>query len=133
MSNKRRLNLERYGVSRQRYNELRAFCLQYPEWQAKLRDIHSLSGVSTDGEAVQGGKTGQPTESKALQSLRYIEKMNAVERALKQAVGDETNLYAPMLASLTRKIRYENLNIPISKQTYFNFRTAFFVNLDKEI
>lgn len=133
MSNKRRLNLERYGVSQQRYNELRAFCLQYHEWQAKLRDIHSISGVSTDSEAVQGGKTGQQTESKALQALRYTEKMNAVERALKRAVGDETNLYAPMLASLTRKIRYENLNIPISKQTYFNFRTAFFVNLDKEI
>lgn len=133
MSNKRRLNLERYGISQERYNELRAFCLQYPEWQAKLCDIHSLSGVSTDGEAVQGGKTGQPTESKALQALRYTEKMNAVERALKQAVGDETNLYAPMLASITRKIRYENLNIPIGRMAYFQYRTAFFVNLDKEI
>lgn len=133
MSNKRRLNLERYGVSQQRYNELRAICLQYPEWQAKLRDIHSLSGVSTDREAVQGGKIGQPTESKALQAIRYTEKMNAVERALKQAVGDETNLYAPMLASLTRKVRYENLNIPLGRRSFFEYRTAFFVNLDKEI
>lgn len=133
MGNRRRLNLEKYGISQQRYAEMRAFCLQYPEWKERLRDIHTLSGVATDGEAVQGGKTGQPTESKAIQALQYAQKMDAVERALKQAVGDEANLYAPMLASLTRKIPYENLNIPIGRMTYFQYRTAFFVNLDKEI
>lgn len=133
MSNKRRLNLERYGVSQQRYNELRAFCLQYPEWQVKLRDIHSLSGVSTDSEAVQGGKTGQPTESKALQALRYTEKIRAVERALKQAVGDEQHIYNPLLNNLTRGTKYEYLSIPISKKNFYMYRTAFFVNLDKEV
>lgn len=131
MTNKGWLKLERYGISKYRYNELRAFCLQYPEWQAALKDIRSLSGVATDGEAVQGGTVGHPTESAALRSIRYTEKMRVVEQALKQTVGEDKNIYYPLLQSFTRGIRYENLNIPISRPTYFNFRTAFFVNLDK--
>ena len=131
MANKGGLKLERYGISKQRYSELRAFCLQYPERQTALKDIRSLSGVATDGEAVQGGKIGNPTESAALRAAQYTEKMRIVEKALSQTVGEDKNIYAPLLLSFTRGIRYENLNIPISRATYFDYRKAFFVNLDK--
>ena len=36
------LRLEKYGISKEASNELRAFCLQYPEKKAKIRDAVSL-------------------------------------------------------------------------------------------
>ncbi len=133
MGNRRRLNLEKYGISQQRYAEMRAFCLQYPEWQAALNDIRSISAVNTSNEAVQSGSVGNPTEMAAIRALQYSKKIDAVERALKTVVGDEKNIYEPILLSLTRKIKYENLDIPISRKNFFMYRTAFFVNLDKII
>lgn len=131
MGNRRRLNLEKYGISQQRYAEMRAFCLQYPEWQAALRDIRNITAVNTSNEAVQSGSVGNTTESAAIRALQYSKKIDAVERALKTVVGDEKNIYEPMLRSLTHGIRYDNLDIPVSRDTYFQYRTAFFVNLDK--
>lgn len=133
MPNRRRLNLEKYGITQRRYEEMRAFCLQYPEWQEKLKDIRSLRGVSTDREVVQSGMVGNPTEKAALSSMIYTQKIEAVERALKTVVGDEQGIYEPMLLNITRGVRYENINIPISRKNFFMYRTAFFVNLDKII
>lgn len=133
MGNRRRLNLEKYGISQQRYAEMRAFCLQYPEWQAALRDIRNITAVNTSNEAVQSGSVGNPTESAAIRALQYSKKIDAVERALKTVVGDEKNIYEPMLHSLTNRVKYENLDIPIGRQAFFQYRTAFFVNLDKII
>lgn len=133
MGNRRRLNLEKYGITQQRYAEMRAFCLQYPEWQAALNDIRSIMAVNTSNEAVQSGSVGNPTETASIRALQYQKKIDAVERALKTVVGDEQNVYEPMLCNLTRGIKYEKLDMPISRKNFFLYRTAFFVNLDKII
>lgn len=130
MPNKRRLNLQRYGISENRYDELKAFCRQYPEWQQKIREARELSGIAQN-EGISSGKVGNQTEQAALRALKYMDKVDAVHRAMRAAVGNNEVLFVPMLRSVTEGVRYENLNIAMSRTSYFEMRTAFFVNLDK--
>ena len=45
-----KINYEKYGISKERYEELRAFCLQYKEYKTRLRKLKSgvMSCASVD-------------------------------------------------------------------------------------
>ncbi|MEG1550658.1 MAG: hypothetical protein RR355_00130 [Oscillospiraceae bacterium] len=130
MANQRRLNLQKFNISRARYDELRGFCLQYNEWKQRLKELRELSSAQYSNG---GGKSGisNPTEKAAIKSIEYLNKIDLVEKALKIAVGNEKNIYDEMLKNITSGIKFEDLNIPMCRTDFYNSRTAFFVNLDK--
>lgn len=130
---KRRISLERYGISAHRRDELVSFTMQYPEWQAKLRELRSLSAVRTDSEAVQGGSPRNPTESIAMRTVQYIGKVETVERAVKKAVGRDEWMYEPLLYAVTHGLTYEAASVPVGRGLYYTLCAAYYVNLDKEI
>lgn len=130
---KRRINLEKYGISAHRRDELVSFTLQYPEWQARLRELRGLSAVRTDSEAVQGGSPGNPTESVALRTVQYVGKVETVERAVRKAVGKDEHLFRPLLHAITSGASYESADVPIGRALYYNLVAAVYVNLDKYI
>ena len=129
---KRRMNLEKYGISANRRDELVAFTLQYPEWQAALRDLRSLTAVRTDAEAVQGGMPGNPTERTAIRTLEYISKVESVERAVRKAAAGNAGLYEPLLRTVTQGLSYEAAGLPVNRQLFYALVGAYYVNLNAE-
>lgn len=130
---KRRINLEKYGISAHRRDELVSFTLQYPEWQARLRELRGLSAVRTDSEAVQGGSPGNPTESVALRTVQYVGKVETVERAVRRTIGKDEGLYAPLLRAVTQGLTYDAADVPVGRGLYYTLCAAYYVNLDKTL
>lgn len=100
---KRRINLDKYGISQDRLDELRAICRQYG----------TLKKKSNAGE------------------LNARKKVEAIECALTTTTSRDPGMYKPLLTYLTRNIPFDQLEIPSNKMLFFEFRKAFYVNLDK--
>ena len=100
---KRRISLEKYGISPDRLDELRAICRQYG----------ALKKKSNAGE------------------LNARKKVEAIEGALTTTTSRDPGMYKPLLTYLTRNIPFAQLEIPSNKKLFFDFRKAFYVNLEK--
>jgi hypothetical protein len=75
---------------------------------------------------------GNPTEKRALMMLFYAERMELVEKAAKEA---DLYLYEFILKAVTEGLSYTylkaRLNIPCSRDTYYDRYRRFFWLLDK--
>lgn len=123
----------RYWLPRHRYYELYHFCLQYPDWKKSYRSldgfpIKSQSLIVPNGQAEQANPTAVYAEAR----LYYLERMDMVENAAKDAAAD---LYFPLLRAVTEGISYERLNIqeniPCGKDVWYGMYRHFFWLLDK--
>ena len=70
MSKKRLRNntWDDYGISRNRYQELKAFCLQYDEKRSKIK--RGISSCVNDGMP-KGNYRENPLESNAIRNVQY--------------------------------------------------------------
>lgn len=48
-----------YGISKQRYNELRAYCLQYPEWKSEAASLATI-GAQDYQQHARGSMPSDP-------------------------------------------------------------------------
>lgn len=118
---KRRLNLERFGISANRRNELIAFTLQYPEWKERL-----CLDARKHNSATESSETGSDNTI----SL-YRQKAALVEYAVLETVGRDVALYEPLLYTVTHGISHEAANMPVGRQLFFDLCAAYYVNLDR--
>lgn len=118
MANQRRLRLQRYGITEARYDEMKAFCRQYDDWGRNIRKIEALQS---------------PSEMQLRLLKNCKTKKNAFDEAMKMTVEGEHGLRGALVESLVHNKRFENLTVPMNKKTFNEFRTAFFVNLDRLI
>lgn len=109
MANKRRLRLERYGISNARYAEMRAFCRQYNEWQR--------------------GRWRGTQEQRS----RCAQKADLLLTVAMVTVNGEENVLDALLKNITDGIPYAHLNVPLSEGAFYALRRDFFINLNKEI
>ncbi len=92
-----------YGISKDRYLELRAFCLQYDEYnQAKYTQL----------------------KAQAEQKIARIE-----ETAL-QAVDNSEPLFRCLMENVTHEKAFNNMECPCSRGTFYKLRKRFFALLD---
>ncbi len=118
MANQRRLRLQKYGISDARYDELRAICRQYDELCKRIR---AYSGCQTLTEAEKRAKS------------ECIRKKTAVDCAMQVTTKGEHNIKGALLENVIHGKVYNNLSVPLSEKAFYDFRTAFFVNLDRLI
>ena len=150
MPNKRNVNLNKYGISKHRVDELKGYCLQYTEWRDKLRyEVDAVKSQEITGMPFSGGITNS-TMNLAIQRDILFQKCQSVEQTIIQTIttlkkgntdcllynGDYKDLYDHILKSVTNAdINYtylnECMNIPISNYAYKQFRRYFFFLLDK--
>lgn len=78
MMRERKPDWNEYGISRQRYNELRAYCLQYPEW---ISEASSLAGVGAQqyGEHIRGSEHTSVVVRAAERREELLDKINLIE------------------------------------------------------
>lgn len=142
MSNKRDLKLDDYGISKRRYQELKAFCLQYTEWQDELKyntDTVKSKNI-TDMPICQTGENA--IENLAIKRKELQEKCDMVEQTLIKAIGDIfqgdiESLYPRMLKAISNDdINYayldEVMHIPCGRNTYWKIRRYFFFLLNQK-
>ena len=123
--------MEKWGISRYRYEELRAFCMQYREWKRELASIPEISGQGFD--AVAKGKTpSSPTEAIALRRTDLEQRCRIVETAAEEA-GPGISEY--LLRAVTEEFcgsQYlrERCGMPCGRNYFYNSRRRFFALLN---
>ena len=81
-----RIDMSPYGISRYAYEELKAFCLQYPEKRAKADALAGLSGKPLSGMPPNGG--GLSTVERAVERReKYMTDCDVIDRAASEADG----------------------------------------------
>lgn len=122
---------EDYGISRHRYKELQAFCLQYDEKKSKIR--YGLSAIVNDG-LPKGNQVGHPTEQMALTNSLYKHDCSIIEEA---AIKANSRIWRYILKSVTQGLPYEFIEydeeqgrIPMGKTEFNATRRLFYYYLN---
>lgn len=144
-----RVNLTRYGISRFAYQELKAFCRQYPEKKAEaaaLLGIRSTDHVVeyTVGEGKKrqtlwtvlprGNSTSNPVEDTIMKRLRLLEDCDMIDRVA--ADTDGGNWAEALILNCCYGKGYELIDpaiLPTSRRNaFFQARREFFWRLNCE-
>jgi hypothetical protein len=122
----------KYYISKQRYYELKHFCMQYGEWKRALKDISSLQSLETDRDFIVIGDVAKPVEKIAELRERYLACIEMVKKAAEETDKD---LARYLLIGVTEGVAYDfllsRLEIPCSKDTYYDRYRRFFWILDQ--
>ena len=120
----------KYWIPKERYLELKHFCLQYEDY---VRRIHGADGLMARGsEYYISSGFSDPTEKLALLRLK-----NSVRKEMIDSAAKETDEFLSIyiLKAVTEDCSYENLrtmyNIPCSRSEYYILYRKFFWILDK--
>ena len=90
-----------YGISANRYKELKAFCLQYSEKKYKIN--RGIGSVTSDGMP-KGGTRKDKLESMAIRNVIYEQDCKMIEQA---AMAASEEIYPYIIKSVTNDLSYE--------------------------
>lgn len=128
----RDMTWEDYGISKNRYQELKAFCLQYEEKKNKIK--RGLTGIAYD-TSPGGAGTGKPTERAAVRNASYQEDCEMIERA---AIAASPEIYPYIIKSVTEDLPYKFIEydndlggISVGINEFYGYRRLFYHFLDK--
>ena len=121
----------KYWIDKHRHYELKHFCLQYPSWKREYSDDISIVGSSID-KIPTSNIPGDPTSKQVMRRAYYLERIKLIEQIAREA---DNNLHNYILKGVTEGLSYTHLkymlNIPCSKDTYYDRYRRFFWLLDK--
>ena len=125
----------KYWISKNRYYELKHFCLQYPEWKRDYRSL-DMSIRATSARIKREGINptyGDPTAHMAEQLSDLSKRINLVESVAYDTAHDlDSYLLAAVTKGYTYEFLYTAMEIPCSKATYYELYRRFFWLLSKE-
>lgn len=144
-----RLNMSMWGISRWAYEELKAFCRQYPE---KKAEANALLGVRSSCHVVEytegsgdkkktlgtvmprGNATSNPVEDVIMKRLRLLEDCDLIDRVAGETDGGDWK--EALILNCCYGKGYELLDpaiLPTSKRNaFFQARREFFYRLNCE-
>lgn len=132
----RNMSWNDYGISVHRYNELKAFCLQYDEKKSKIN--REVSGVSCDGMPKGTGKH-DGLENNAIRNAMYETDCRMIEDAALLTSKDVTpDFHKFIIKAVTNDLSYEYImwmedagQIPVGKTDFYAYRRLFYHYLDR--
>ena len=124
----------KYWIDKNRYYELKYFCLQYNTWKKTYAALTELSVSSPILERIpSSGLPSDLTAKYAMRKAYYAEKIKAVEKA---AMDADPDLYIYILKAVTEGLSFTylktTLDIPCGKDMYYDRYRRFFWLLNKE-
>lgn len=124
----------KYWVEKHRYYELKHFCLQYPLWRKTYLALDGFGRKPSDLMIfVHTNEPSDPTAKCAMAKAFYSERIAMIERIAVQADPDLADY---ILKAVTEELSYDylktRLDIPCSKDTYYDRYRRFFWLLNKE-
>ena len=123
-----------WWIPKQRYYELKHFCLQYPDWKVQARMIDGIQNQAeyTDMPKTVTDKILDPTFRNAEKRAKLQSKIDMVEHAAIYAGEDLSNY---ILKGITEGITYSilqcKLRIPCNRNEYYDRYRKFFWVLDR--
>lgn len=128
----REMTWDDYGISRHRYEELKAFCLQYEEKKSKIS--YGITSGRNDGMPKSNYRENQ-LEGNAIRNMLYRKDCEMIEQA---AVAASPEIYRYIIKSVTNGLPYQFVEydevlgkIPIGKTDFYGYRRLFYYYLDK--
>lgn len=117
-----------YWVERQRYYELKHFCLQYHHWKQQLKDINLYPSL---GREVKSNDIFDPVTRAVVMRMGYRNNIELIENAASMT----DNAVGPyILTGVTGGLSYEvmsaKITMPCSKDAYYELYRKFFWILD---
>lgn len=131
MSNMRSELSERnkYWIPKNRYYELKYFCLQYEDYKRAYREAASYISVGGDGRGQR--EFSDPTSEAARRAEFYLRKTKLIEQA---AIASDVDLASYILRAVTSGVTYTYLStmldIPCSRNTFYDRYHKFFYILN---
>lgn len=131
----RPLNEKKYCISKHRFAELYHFCMQYQEWKDELKyKTDNLGSVEITDMPISHTNNSS-VESLAIRRTSLLEKCKIIEQT---AIEADEEIYQYILKAVTNEyINYNYLstimNIPCSRNTYYDRRRKFYYLLSQKI
>jgi len=132
--NKRKLRLEKYGISNKRYKELCGFCEQYPEWKQELENYSYLSAINYSGMPKSPNKgQSNPTEETAIRMEKLLGNCLMIEETAKN-VDEDYWKFIIWSACYEEPVSYLQTvrDMNLGKSAFYEKRRYFFYLLDKK-
>ena len=127
----RNMTWDDYGISRNRYKELQAFCLQYDEKKSKIN--RGVNAVANDGMP-KGNFKKNTLEMNAIRNVIYQRDCEMIEQA---AVAASSEIYPYIIKSVTNDLSFPYIEydeklgrIPAGKTEFYGYRRLFYHYLD---
>lgn len=128
----RDMTWEDYGISKNRYAELKAFCLQYGEKKSKIK--YGISAAQYDGQP-KAHSTGSQTERQAMDNVIYMKDCAMIEEA---AIRTNPEIWRYIIKSVTLGLSYEFIEydneqgkIPMCRRDFYGTRKKFYAILNE--
>lgn len=122
----------KYWIDKNRFYELKYFCLQYPLWKKAYEDLDVICTTSFNLVRVQDGSIRDYVALCAEERSIYLDRMCTVEKAARDA---DPYLASYILKAVTEGLSYSylktRLEIPCSRDMYYDRYRRFFWLLDK--
>lgn len=122
----------KYGLPAARYSELRAFCLQYPLWQAEAKSLLGV-GAQNYSSMPHGSGVGDPVARAAERREQLTDKIATVERVAR-AVEDGrwyTALIQNCCMGRSLSVIDQAILPTANRNAYYRARRAFYLALDE--
>lgn len=121
-----------YGISTNRYKELKAFCLQYNEKKFKIN--RSIDSTASDGMP-KGGTRKDKLEVIAIRNVIYEQDCKMIEQA---AIAASSEIYPYIIKSVTQDLSYQFIEyddklgrIQVGPNEFYGYRRLFYHYLDR--
>ena len=111
-----RVNQKKYGMSKARYDELRAFARQYNE-------------LATEREALLDG-TGSVKE-RAIKAADIKSKLELIDYCIDVACKDVPIIKPYLFKNVTEGVEYRSMQVPFYRDGFLLRRRLFFIELNK--
>ena len=122
----------KYWIDKNRFYELKYFCLQYPLWKKAYELLDGFYISSYDLSGIKSGDVFDPVSGCIEERSSYFERMRAVELAAEEA---DPFLSSYILKAVTEGLSFKYLEsileIPCSRDTYYDRYRRFFWILDR--
>lgn len=122
----------KYWIDKNRFYELKYFCLQYPLWKKAYECLDSIYTTSFEMIRVQDGTLRDSVAMCAEERSIYLDRMCSIEKA---AMDADPYLASYILKAVTEGLSFAylkaRLEIPCSRDTYYDRYRRFFWLLDQ--
>ncbi|MBQ8707768.1 MAG: hypothetical protein IJ523_06765 [Succinivibrionaceae bacterium] len=121
----------KYGIPKARYNELRAYCLQYPLWKAEAQSLLGV-GAQQYSAMPHGSGVGNPVVKAAERREHLLRKIEQVESVARMVDGGRW--YAALIQNccMGKSLAFiDPAVLPSSnRNAFFVARRSFYLALD---
>jgi len=138
----RDLTWDDYGITKEKYRELKYFCLQYGQKKRLAKSLAegSLPAIGFGGSGGSSSHISTPTETQAIRHAAVTEKAARDCRLIEEAAmwaasaGGYARAWRSLLRSVTEDIGYDRIvglySVPFGKTDWAAVRRAFYYRLD---